>query len=163
MLYSIAGYADTDSSGQKHIVYVGTDHHLHALKAPLGSAGMGIWQYDLDITSAANATVGGVPDAIGHIGVIPPTTPGGPAQFIYWGADGQMHIIFPVPAGWNDIPLTSVNQLANGPPSSLYTNVQGLTTVVFFGGDLLIYGLQGSGIDWGVGNTFNISQLVDRI
>jgi hypothetical protein len=91
MLSYIAGYSITESSGAqfKHIVYIGTDGHLHDLVAPFGT---GIWQCNLDIIAANNATMaalnaaqpnlgyGPIPNAQGPVGVS--VTPQGVPQII---------------------------------------------------------------------------------
>lgn len=106
-------------SGQlyKHIVYVGEDGHIHDLVASLkpvpgGFAPEGVWKYNLDITAAANATVKAtnaiqpnylspVPNAVGHVWAM--STLVGSIyvfQIVYWGADEQIHVLFPVGYGY---------------------------------------------------------------
>lgn len=101
----------------KHIVYLGIDGHLHDLIAPLtpvagGFAPEGVWKYNFDITAAANAMVNAtnaihpnylsaVPNAVGHVWAM--TTVVGSVNVLhiyYWGADQQIHVLFPVGYGF---------------------------------------------------------------
>jgi hypothetical protein len=107
MLYPITGYVtgvpgtlSLEGPQAKHIIYVGTDGHLRDLVATLNigpQTQIGLWQYNVDITAAANATIEAtnaiqrdyfttpVPNALGNVGAVTAITGSLRASAFYGG------------------------------------------------------------------------------
>jgi hypothetical protein len=109
MFYPITAFT-TDAVGTQyeHIVYVGKNGHLQDIARKRG----GSWQYNADITAAANVTAqeldqvqsgfaNPVPNALGAVGANIGYLNGSYApQIFYYGADYHVHAIFPVNTGF---------------------------------------------------------------